>query len=77
MFITMLPVRLVIIQLILEISQYRGPFTGMKVNAFLAFAETAIGRGFEWFTFSQINDAATAINENFDNGTVDKGFDLW
>ena len=47
----------------------------MKVNAFLAFAETAIGGGaLNGFTFSQINDAATAINENFDNGTVDKGF---
>lgn len=52
-----------------------GPFAGMTVNAFLAFAEQAIGGGsLNGFTFSQINDAATAINENFDNGKVDKGF---
>ena len=52
-----------------------GPFTGMTVNAFMAFAETAIGGGsLNGFTFSQINDAATAINENFDNGKNDKGF---
>ncbi len=52
-----------------------GPFAGKTVNEFLALAEIAIGGGSTGgFTFSQINDAATAINENFDNGTVDKGF---
>ncbi|MBA4407147.1 hypothetical protein C0389_07730, partial [bacterium] len=52
-----------------------GPFTGMIVNDFLAFAETAIGGGsLSGYTFSEINEAATKINENFDNGTVDKGF---
>ncbi|PKL84408.1 MAG: hypothetical protein CVV24_00285 [Ignavibacteriae bacterium HGW-Ignavibacteriae-3] len=52
-----------------------GPFTGMTVTSFLAYAEAAIGGGpLNGKTFSQINDAATAINENFDNGTTDKGF---
>ena len=52
-----------------------GPFTGMTVNAFLSLAEQAVGGGsLSGYTFSQYNDAATAINENFDNGTVDKGF---
>lgn len=52
-----------------------GPFSGKTVSQFLAMLETAIGGGsLGGFTFSQYNDAATAINENFDNGTVDKGF---
>ncbi|MCX7874526.1 MAG: choice-of-anchor A family protein [Melioribacteraceae bacterium] len=52
-----------------------GPFAGKTVNEFLQMAEIAIGGGsLNGFTFSQFNDAATAINENFDNGTVDKKF---
>ncbi|NJD22136.1 MAG: choice-of-anchor A family protein [Melioribacter sp.] len=52
-----------------------GPFTGTTVNAFLSLAEQALGGGsLSGYTFSQFNDAATAINENFDNGTVDNGF---
>ncbi len=52
-----------------------GPFAGWTVNAFLNFAEQALGGGpLNGFTYSQINDAATAINENFDNGTVNNGY---
>lgn len=51
-----------------------GTFGGMTVNDFLAIANTAIGGGTTGYTYSQINAAATAINENFDNGTVNKGF---
>lgn len=51
-----------------------GPFNGMTVNQFLALANSALGGGNVNYTFSQINEAATAINENFDNGSVDKGF---
>ncbi len=52
-----------------------GPFIGKTVNQFLTLAEQAIGGGsLNGYTFSQFNDAATAINENFDNGTIDKGF---
>jgi len=52
-----------------------GPFSGKTVNEFLTLAEQAIGGGsLNGFTLFQFNDAATAINENFDNGTVDKKF---
>ncbi len=51
-----------------------GTFAGMTVNDFLAIANTAIGGGVTGYTYSQINAAATAINENFDNGTVNKGY---
>ena len=52
-----------------------GPFSGKTVNDFLALAEQAIGGGsLNGFTLSQYNDAATSINENFDNGTTDNGF---
>lgn len=52
-----------------------GTFKGKTVNEFLTLAETAIGGGsLNGYTLSQFNDAATAINENFDNGTTDNGF---
>ena len=58
-----------------DLSIATGPFAGMTVNSFLAYAESAIGGGsLNGHTFSEINDVATSINENFDNGTVDKGF---
>ncbi|MCX8057297.1 MAG: Cys-Gln thioester bond-forming surface protein, partial [Ignavibacteria bacterium] len=53
----------------------QGPFTGWKVSQFLSFAEQVLGGGpLGGFTYSQINDAATAINENFDNGKVNKNY---
>lgn len=52
-----------------------GPFEGYTVYQFLAFAEEVIGGGnLNGFTYSQINDAATAINENFVEGKVDNGY---
>ncbi|MCX6151868.1 MAG: choice-of-anchor A family protein [Ignavibacteriales bacterium] len=52
-----------------------GTLAGKTVNEFLAIANTAIGGGsLGGYTLSQLNDAATAMNENFDNGTVDKGY---
>ncbi len=52
-----------------------GPFTGWTVTQFLNFAEQALGGGpLNGFTYSQINETATAINENFDNGKVNNGF---
>ena len=51
-----------------------GPFNGMTLNNFLALANQAVGGdGLNGYTFSQFNDAATSLNENFDNGTVDLG----
>lgn len=52
-----------------------GPFTGWTVNNFLTFAEQALGGGsLNGFTLSQINDAASSINENFVEGLINKGF---
>ena len=52
-----------------------GTFYGKTVSQFLALAEIAIGGGsLNGYTLSQFNDAAKAINENFDSGTHDKGF---
>ncbi len=51
-----------------------GPFTGYTVIQFLAFAEQVLGGGsLNGFTYSEVNDAATKINENFNEG-ANKGF---
>jgi len=51
-----------------------GTFQGMSVNEFLTLAQTALtGGNTQGYSYSQINDAATSINENFDNGTQNKG----
>lgn len=51
-----------------------GKFAGKTVDQFLSIANSALGGTNTGFTYSEINDAATALNENFDNGTVDKGY---
>ncbi len=52
-----------------------GDFDGMSIYAFLTLANAAIGgTPNPNYSYSQINDAATKINENFDNGTVNKGY---
>lgn len=51
-----------------------GTFTGMTVNQFLALANISLGGGATSYSYSDFTTAATAINENFDNGTVDRGF---
>ncbi len=51
-----------------------GPFEGWTVNAFLAEANLVIGGCSNAYTPEQINEAASAINENYDNGTSDNGF---
>src|SRR3989339_993461 len=51
-----------------------GPFSGMTVNQFLAIANSALGGANTGYSLSDINAAATAINENFDNGTVNNGY---
>lgn len=50
-----------------------GTFAGMTVYQFLAIANQALGGASTGYTFSQINDAATKINENFDNGSSNNG----
>ena len=51
-----------------------GTFEGKTVNQFLAIANQAIGGASTGYTYSQINNAATAINENFDDGTANNNF---
>ncbi len=51
-----------------------GTFSGLTVNEVLAIANTALGGGStSGYTYSELNDALTALNENFDNGTQDLG----
>ena len=52
----------------------QGPFTGLTVSAFLTIANNAIGGCATGYSFSALNATATAINENYDNGTVNNGF---
>jgi hypothetical protein len=51
-----------------------GTFAGMTVNNFLQIANNAIGGEATGYSYSRLNAAASAINENFDEGTVDNGF---
>lgn len=51
-----------------------GPFKGNTVADFLALGEEVLGGCSQDFTPAQIVETATSINENFDNGTTDKGF---
>ncbi|QEC68281.1 hypothetical protein FRZ67_13590 [Panacibacter ginsenosidivorans] len=51
-----------------------GDFQGMTVGEFLAIANDVFGGCSTDYTPDQINVAATAINENYDEGKVDNGF---
>ncbi|MFL5744487.1 MAG: hypothetical protein ACJ751_07475 [Niastella sp.] len=51
-----------------------GPFKGNTVADFLAIGEEVLGGCSKDFTPQQIVETATSINENFDNGSTDKGF---
>lgn len=51
-----------------------GPFAGKSVFELLDIAETALGGGNTGYSISSINDAATAINENFVDGNTDEGY---
>jgi hypothetical protein len=51
-----------------------GPFKGNTVADFLYIAEEVLGGCSKDFTPDQIVETATSINENFDNGSTDKGF---
>jgi len=51
-----------------------GPFTGWTVNQFLAAANAALGGAASPYTLDQFTATATAINENYDGGTVNNGF---
>ncbi|MCF6129629.1 SprB repeat-containing protein, partial [Flavobacterium sp. AS60] len=51
-----------------------GTFAGMTVGEFLVIANATIGGTVTGYSFSELNVAASAINLNFDNGTVDNGY---
>ncbi len=50
------------------------PFNGVSVSQLLMEANRAIGGGSTAYTISDLNDALTKLNENYDNGTVDLGY---
>jgi len=51
-----------------------GPLAGKTVSQLLAYVNTSLGGGSTPYSYSELNNAATKINENFDNGTVDEGY---
>ena len=51
-----------------------GPFKGNTVADFLAIGEQVLGGCSTDFSVQQIVETATSINENFDDGTINKGF---
>jgi hypothetical protein len=55
----------------LTISQ--GVFAGISVSQFLTIANQVIGGCTSDYSFSDLNATATAINENYDNGTTNNG----
>lgn len=50
-----------------------GQFQGYTVSQILTLANNILGGCSNYYTTSQINAIVTAINENFDNGTVNNG----
>ena len=51
-----------------------GTFAGMSISSFLQLANDILGGCSNQYSPSTINEVATALNENFDNGTVDNGY---
>ncbi|MEZ4798253.1 MAG: hypothetical protein R2809_00455 [Flavobacteriales bacterium] len=51
-----------------------GTFQGMTVSELLQIANETIGGCNTSYSFSQVNAALTAFNENFDNGNQNNGF---
>lgn len=51
-----------------------GPLAGRTVYEVLNLANKALGGETTPYTLHQLNEAVTAINENFDDGKINKGF---
>jgi hypothetical protein len=51
-----------------------GPFAGWTVNEFLAEANIVVSGGTSAYTISQVHATASAINENYVDGTMDNGY---
>ena len=56
-----------------ELKILSGPHTGMTVAEFLDYANQVVGGCVEG-SLTDLNETATNINENYDNGTVDNGY---
>ncbi len=51
-----------------------GTFAGVSISSFLQIANDVLGGCSNQYSPSTINEVATALNENFDNGTTDNGY---
>jgi hypothetical protein len=51
-----------------------GVFAGKTVQEVIDIADQVIGQCSDAYTPSQVNEALTQVNENYDNGTTDKGY---
>lgn len=51
-----------------------GPFANKTVSQFLAIANNVLGGCSNAYTVSQVNEIASAINENYVDGTRDNGY---
>ncbi|MGE5411839.1 MAG: SdrD B-like domain-containing protein, partial [Clostridiales bacterium] len=51
----------------------KGTLAGKTVKELMDLTNKALGGESVGYSFSDLNDAATSVNENFDNGTVNKG----
>lgn len=53
---------------------HSGTFAGMSISNFLQVANSIIGGCTSEYSLSALNEAATALNENFDNGNTDNNY---
>lgn len=51
-----------------------GPFAGKTVGFLISEANKKIGGCASVYSFSQLNDALDSVNNNYDDGTVNKGY---
>jgi hypothetical protein len=51
-----------------------GIFAGKTIQEVIDIADQVIGQCSNTYSPSQVNDALTQVNENYDNGTTDKGY---
>lgn len=51
-----------------------GPFQGLSVDQFLVIGNSVVGGCNGEYTLAEVNQAATLINQNFDNANSDNGF---
>lgn len=57
-----------------DVANEENPFNGMTVEQILAIANTILSGLSQPYSYSQINDAVSKINENFVDGLMDGGF---